>query len=91
MELSIDENNAAAAIRDAVIGAEPDGCHGCDYALEHSYEIGQYARDNNMDPESAALLAWGYMGACCRTEIAVELLTPVSSPSTSDQSILIPA
>ena len=91
MELSIDENNSASAIRDAVIGAEPPQCHGCDYALEHSYEIGQFARANELDPATAAEVAWGYFGACCKSEIGVELLSPDDQPSVSEEKVLASA
>lgn len=89
LELSIDGDNAASAIRDAVIGAEPDQCHGCDYALAHSYEIGQFARINELSPEKAAEVAWGYLGACCKSEIGVELLTPDDEPSVSEEKVLV--
>ncbi|CAN5407191.1 hypothetical protein BH10PAT3_BH10PAT3_7270 [soil metagenome] len=91
LELSIDGNNTAAAIRDAVIEAEPEVCHGCTYAFDHSYETGQYAKNTGLDPEAAAKLAWGYIGACCRSEIGVELIEPDTAPSESVQKVLVSA
>ena len=90
VELSIDENNYAAAIRDAILDAEPESCRGCKHAFEHSYEIGQFARANNMEPDSAAELAWGWMMSSCCSEIAIELLQPEHLPSDSMQKLLIP-
>ena len=90
LELSIDENNVAADIRDAVIGAEPDECHGCVYALNHSYETGQYARTHGLSPKEAAELAWGYAGACCKTVVDLTLLPPSPVLSAAERKEFVP-
>lgn len=83
IEPSIFEANQSAAIRDAVIGAEPMECHGCPRALEHSYEIGQLARQLMMSAEEAAEAAWGKPEiACCKALVSVERI--VEDPAMPD-------
>lgn len=89
VELSIDEHNRPAAIRDAIIGAEFPWCHGCDLAFEHSYRVGQLARRTGMSPEAAAHEAWGNARSCCGLAgVSVELLP--DEPNLPDMTEKIP-
>ncbi|MDQ3123146.1 MAG: hypothetical protein M3Q14_00455 [bacterium] len=86
-EISLDsmtrgaEPNRASLIRDAVIEAEPELCHGCPKAFERSYDIGQTALKEGWTPEKAATEAWGNIGACCRTCVDLQIIPVVITPS----------
>ncbi|MDQ3064713.1 MAG: hypothetical protein M3Q36_00370 [bacterium] len=86
-----DKPNLASLIRDAVLDAQPEDCHGCPKALERSYRVGQRALREGLSPQEAAEWAWGNPGICCRGCVLVELLTPLDSPPTVVERELINA
>ena len=88
VELSIDEYNRPAAIRDALFDAMPEQCHGCPDAFETCYAIGQIARKGDMSPSEAADWAWGRLGACCQQAVIIENV-PGDTLNT-DERILLP-
>ncbi|MFZ1324088.1 MAG: hypothetical protein WAQ57_02935 [Candidatus Saccharimonadales bacterium] len=73
--------NPASLMRDAVLDAMPEACHGCPEAFERSYRIGQLALRENIPPRDAAEWAWGNPGVCCREAVEIDWVPAEIIPS----------
>lgn len=80
--LSIEGDNEAAAIRDAVLGSIPEDLHGTRGGFEVAYEVGQEARLSRLTPEEAAEMAKRAFDErsidCVKNSGVVEKLVPLS-------------